>query len=133
MKYDNRLSEAAHCLVEAGKAEQTIGVLSEDGVGPQWQALVLVARYHLMRVGGEHLDWSGDVARHVQPGHEYLMWLVEEEDGRIITRMATDVDRKDHEANMAVIRDGFAAAIQNYGEPIDLAAEWEEANNAAAG
>lgn len=127
MKYDDRLTEAAHCLVEQGLAEKTIGVLSIDGTGPQWQALVRVARYRLLRCTGEQVDWSNNLLKHIKGGHEALVWVVEAHDGEMVTHQTVDMDSKGHAENIERMRAEFEVVTQHYAEPVDLTGfEWKE-------
>lgn len=129
MKYDTPLTEAAHCLVESGLAEQTIGTLAtNDSVGRQWQALVRVARYRLLRCTGEQVDWSNNLLKHIKGGHEALVWVVEAHDGEMVTHQTVDMDSKGHVENIERLRQSFNVVVQHYAKPVDLGMsfEWKE-------
>jgi hypothetical protein len=91
MQYADGMTEAAFVLAhEHGRTIQTVGTLSLDGDGPMWQALVALNRTALL-VTNEYDNYS----RVVKPGHDYVMWLVEDQAGHVITHKVTDVDRHD--------------------------------------
>jgi len=119
MQYDSKIAEAAHCLALAGLADQTVGRLVDDGqdyaFGPQWQALVRVARHRLYRCTAtdKMLTWSDRLSKHLRPGHEALVWVVEE-NGVMITHDAVDMDSKGHAEKVVSMKESFAEVTQHY-------------------
>jgi hypothetical protein len=89
MRYADDKTEAAFVLAhEHGRAVTEVGTLSLDGDGMIWQALVALNRTAML-VTNEYDNYS----RAVKPGHDYLVWLVEDEPGHVITHKMIDVDR----------------------------------------
>ena len=110
MKYGTPLAEAAY-LLSIDHAEAKVGESSEYGVGRMYQALVVVSRGHLIRAD---LDYAMNAIR---PGREYLVWIVEDEEGHITEHKSADVDSAIKTAKD--MREQFAGVTAHYEKPID--------------
>jgi hypothetical protein len=110
MKYGTPLAEAAY-LLSLDHAEASVGESSEVTVGRMYQALVVVSRGHLIRAD---LDYA---MRAVPAGREYLVWIIEDEEGHITEHKRADVDSAIKTAKS--MREDFAGVTAHYAKPID--------------
>lgn len=110
MKYADPQTEAAFVLArEHDTAIATVGTLSLDGNGMIWQALTPLNRMTML-VHDEYDNYS----KVVKPGHDYLVWLVEDETGHVITHKMLDVDRYPEQVGALIAE--FEAITQHYSQ-----------------
>lgn len=125
MQFSDATTEVAFEIAQAGKVEQQVGVLSTDGIGTMWQALVRANRTNLVLTG---LSDQPRLWKMIPNGRDLLVWLVEDQPGHLINHQATDCDGKDHAARMQAMVDSFAKVTAFYGTDVDFG-EYEEATS----
>lgn len=120
MKFSNIHTEAGYLIAVAGKAEQEVGVRSEDGEGPIWQALVRTNRTNLHRANVD----DRRVYESVRPGHDHLVWLVEDEPGHVIEHRSTDCDLAGYPERIAEVTAAFESVTQHYTDGSDATVDF---------
>jgi len=115
MKYSDKPTEVADLIAVAGRAEKIVGVRSTDGTGPMWQALVRCNRTNLILAGlaDNRLLWAA-----VKPGHDTLVWLVEDEPGHVVAHRTEDADAKGYKERLAEMTDEFDTLNAYYTEEV---------------
>lgn len=118
MKFTNSHTAAAYAIASAGLALTEVGMRSTEGAGPMWQGLVRANRTNLIRAGIE-----GELYKAIKPGHDRLVWLIEDEPGHVIEHKSTDCDTDGHAERIAELTDSFITVTAHYlsddGEPVN--------------
>lgn len=123
MKYDNTPTEVAYQIAAHGKAEQEVGLRSEQEAGSMWQALVRLNRTNLIRagLGDDRRLWAA-----IRPGHDALVWLVEDEAGHVICHRAVDCDAPGFRERIAEMTHEFETLTAFYHEGVAESVDYGE-------
>lgn len=125
MKFSNQQTEAAYRIAAAGLVEVQVGDRSEtDPNGSMWQALVRCNRTNLMRANADDLT----LFKAIKPGHDTLMWLVEDEPEHIIVHKSVDCDADGYRERIDGLTASFHEVTAFYTEDTDDEVDFEYAS-----